>query len=675
MHTLLIANRGEIARRVIRTARGMGIRTVAVYSDPDARAPHVADADLAVALGGSTSGESYLDAGKILAAVRRSGADAVHPGYGFLSENAEFAQTCVEAGITFVGPSPDSMREMGLKDRAKQIARKAGVPVLPDATITGEDTAQWIADAAEVGSPLLVKATAGGGGRGMRLVRDPADLVEAVAGARREAASSFGNPTVFLERYLDAARHIEIQVFGDQHGNAVHLGERECSVQRRHQKVLEEAPSPVITPELRERMGSTAVALVRELGYVGAGTVEFLFDDRTGEFFFLEMNARLQVEHPVTEEVFRLDLVALQLRVARGEALGLDQELLRPIGHAIEVRLYAEDPARDYLPTPGRLHHYSHPDRPGLRYEDGVAAPGEVPAFYDSMLAKVIAHADSRAEAALKLAAALDATVIHGLTTNRAFLGALLRDPDYLAGDTRTDFLDHHPDLLTPPPATPLVVHLAAAVAVAAARRRGHDELAPPGFRPLAAELLTRAVWQPVGGAVPVGGAAIEVGYRLGAARGDTDLVLEFEGRRYELGLLDLGPREVRVRHDEVDHPCRVESYPDGTVWVNDPYGQSGWEPAPRLPEAGAAAAAAGPVSELPGTVVAVLVEVGQEVSAGERLVVVEAMKMEHPAMAAADGVVTEIHVAVGQYVEAKTVLVSLEPSESASASASEPST
>jgi 3-methylcrotonyl-CoA carboxylase alpha subunit len=666
IRTLLIANRGEIARRVIRTARSLGIRTVAVYSDPDARSPHVTDADLAVALGGATSAESYLDAGKVLDAARRTGADAVHPGYGFLSENAEFAQACTDAGIVFVGPSPDSMREMGLKDRAKEIARKAEVPVLPDAQIIGDDHAEWAVEAQRVGFPLLVKATAGGGGKGMRLVHDPDALVDAVTGARREAGNSFGNDAVFLERYLAAARHIEIQVFADTHGNAVHLGERECSVQRRHQKVLEEAPSPAVDLALREQMGATAVALVRELGYVGAGTVEYLFDDRTGEFFFLEMNTRLQVEHPVTEEVYGLDLVALQLRVAQGEVLGLEQSALHPTGHAVEVRLYAEDPARDYRPTPGELHRYAHPERPGLRFEDGVAAPGEVSAFYDPMLAKVIARGDTRAEAAAALASALDATEVHGVVTNREFLAALLRDPDFLAGATRTDFLEHHPHLLDADPATPRLVHLAAAVAVSAARRRGHDTLAPPGFRPLVAELLTRATWE------PSRGEPIELGYRIGATRGDTDLVLEYEGRRHELTLLDLRATgdgdgdggSVRIRFDGVDHRCTVASYPDGSVWVNEPSGQSSWLPRSRLPESAGASTAAGPVAELPGTVVAVLVEPGQRVSAGQPLVVIEAMKMEHPATVATDGVVERVHVSLGQYVEAKAVLVTLEQVE-----------
>ncbi|GAA1275296.1 biotin carboxylase N-terminal domain-containing protein [Pseudonocardia aurantiaca] len=655
IRTLLVANRGEIARRVFRTASAMGIRTVAVHSDPDAHAPHVLDADRAVSLGGSTPAESYLDAAKILDAARRAGADAVHPGYGFLAENAGFAAACAAAGLVFVGPSPESIAAMGRKDRAKEIARKAGVPVLPDAPVTGDDPDGWAVAGADVGFPLLVKATAGGGGKGMRLVTGPDGLAEAITGARREAAGAFGDAAVFLERHLGFARHVEVQVFGDVHGGAVHLGERECSVQRRHQKVLEESPSPAVTPELRERMGATAVALVRELGYVGAGTVEFLLDE-DGDFFFLEMNTRLQVEHPVTEEVYGLDLVRMQLRVAAGEPLGLDRAP-EPRGHAIEVRLYAEDPANGYLPAPGPLHHYAHPTHPGVRFEDGVAAPGEVSPFYDPMLAKVVAHAPTRAEAAAMLAGALDATEVHGPVTNRAMLAALLRDPDFLAGETRTDFLDRHPVLLAPPPPTPEVVHLGAAVAVTAARRRAADpvtSLAPPGFRLLPGSAPATARW------TPIGGEPADVGYRLGAAFGDTALTVTVGGTTTELGLRDLGPDGVRVVHDGVAVPCIVRVHPDGSVWVNDPAAQSGWRPEPRLPDPELSAAAAGPVAEVPGTVAAVLVAAGDQVTAGQKLVVLEAMKMEHPATAAADGVVAAVHVEPGQYVEAHTVLVTL---------------
>jgi propionyl-CoA carboxylase alpha chain len=657
--TLLIANRGEIARRVIRTARVMGIRTVAVYSEPDADSPHVGDADLAVPIGGASSAESYLVWEKILGAARRTGADAIHPGYGFLSENAEFAEACAAAGIQFVGPSPGSIREMGLKDRAKEWARKAGVPVLPDAVITGDDPDRWAEAAAQVGFPLLVKAVAGGGGKGMHLVESAGGLVDAVASSRREGAGLFGNPTVFLERYLTLSRHIEIQVFGDKHGNAVHLGERECSVQRRHQKVLEEAPSPVITPEIRDRMGATAVSLVRELGYVGAGTVEYLYDDETGGFYFLEMNTRLQVEHPVTEEVTGLDLVALQLRVARGEQLGLTQSDVRMSGHAIEVRLYAEDPAQDYLPTPGTLHHYEHPARPGIRYEDGVTAPARISAFYDPMIAKIISFADSRTDAAAALASAIDATHIHGVRTNRAFLSALLREPDYLAGMTRTDFLDRHQHLLDPPAATAWVVHLATAVATSTAQRSEVDPLrgiAPPGFRPMLTRPLTSAVWRRDGTEQP-----LTIGYQLGAWRGETELIVDIDGRRHQFALRKLDAGGVTVHHDGVDYPCTVRRYPDGSVWVNDPTSQTCWRPEPRLPDPGAATTTPlGPVNEIPGTVVDIAVAVGDTVTAGQKLVVIEAMKMEHPATAAIDGTVERIHVAIGDYVDAHTVLVTL---------------
>ncbi|UYB39055.1 biotin/lipoyl-binding protein [Streptomyces sp. Je 1-4] len=657
VRSLLVANRGEIARRVFRTARAMGIRTVAVFSEADADAPHVHDADVAVPLGGFTSAESYLDIGKVLDAVRRSGADAVHPGYGFLSENADFARACAKAGVLFVGPAPESITAMGLKDRAKDIARRAGVPVLPDAVIDGDDKDAWRAAGDGVGYPLLVKATAGGGGKGMRRVDTPKQLVDAVASARREASSSFGNPTVFCERYLAAARHIEIQVFGDAHGNAVHLGERECSVQRRHQKVLEESPSSAVGPKLREAIGKTAVSLVAELNYLGAGTVEYLLDDATGRYFFLEMNTRLQVEHPVTEEVTGVDLVRLQLEVAQGRPLSITQDEITPRGHAIEVRLYAEDTTRDYLPTPGPLHRYFHPDLPGVRYEDGVAAPGEVSAFYDPMLAKIIACADTREEAAARLANALDATQVHGTITNRESLAALLRDPDFLAGATRTNFLDTHPTLLDPPPAVPQIVHLAAAVAVTAARRRATAAVATqaaPGFRLLPGSPLTSSTW------TGPDGSERAVGYALAAASADTDLVVDVDGERHQLSLHGLDTDGVRVCHDGLAHPCTVACYADGTVWVNSPGAQSLWKPASRLPDPVAVTAVGGPVSDLPGTVVAVRVAPGDRIKAGQTLVVLEAMKMEHAALAEGPGVVQSVHVEVGQYVEAKAALVTL---------------
>jgi propionyl-CoA carboxylase alpha chain len=705
--TLLIANRGEIARRVIRTARGMGLRTVAVHSDEDAGAPHVRDADVAVPLGGSTAAESYLDATSILDAARRAGADAVHPGYGFLSENAPFAEACAQAGLVFVGPSPEAIRRMGLKHEAKEAARAAGVPVLPDAALfgdrgrtfgrtpgeggeggeDGEDGGDggdgeedWLLAAKAVGYPLLVKASAGGGGRGMRLVTEPGGLAEAVRGARREAASAFGDGRVFLERYLPAARHVELQVFGDAHGTVVHLGERECSVQRRHQKIVEECPSPAVSAGLRERMGATAVALAAALRYTGAGTVEYLLGEGASgepEFFFLEMNTRLQVEHPVTEEVMGYDLVRLQLEIAAGRPLPLRQQDVRPRGHAIEVRLYAEDPAAGFAPAFGSLDRYEHDPAPGLRYEDGVASGTRLTPFFDPMLAKVVAHADTRSEAARRLRRALARMRLHGAPTNRDMLVALLAEPDFLAGRTRTDYLDLHPGLLEPaqdrPGSTPPHVHLAAALAVSVHRRRAGAAaaaFAPPGWR--LGALRTgggRATWA----RSDASGDPVPLTYELDAAGGDALLTLDTGDGVHRLRLRDLGPDGARVLDEAegIERHCAV--YPaagdggpggggpaGGVVWVNDPDTQTAWRELPRFPVEQRPAAAGGPVSQVPGTVVAVLVAAGDRVTAGQPLVVLEAMKMEHRALAPTDGVVDRVEVEVGQYVEAHQVLVTL---------------
>ncbi|MFM9136037.1 MAG: acetyl/propionyl/methylcrotonyl-CoA carboxylase subunit alpha, partial [bacterium] len=469
MRRILVANRGEIARRVFRTARAMGLQTVAVYSEPDAGAPFVSEADVAVALQGSTSAETYLDIAQVLAAARRTGADAVHPGYGFLSENPEFAEAVRDAGLTWIGPTPESIRAMALKVEAKRLAADAGVPLVPGSeladAVLGEEAA---ALAEDVGYPLLVKASAGGGGKGMRVVDEAGDLAEALASARREAQASFGDPTVFLERYLAAARHVEVQVFGDAHGNVVHLGERECSIQRRHQKIVEEAPSPGLEAEACERMYAAAVALARAIGYRGAGTVEFLVlgSGADQEFFFLEMNTRLQVEHPVTEMVTGLDLVEWQIRVARGEALPLRQDEIHRVGHAIEVRLYAEDPSRGYLPNTGVLRGFAID--PSLRVDSGVEAGSQVTSFYDPMLAKVIAHAADRTTATAQLARGLRASRIHGLVTNRDSLVAILESPRFQAGETTTAFLDQEPGVLDPVvPSDVLDRHLAAVAVLA----------------------------------------------------------------------------------------------------------------------------------------------------------------------------------------------------------------
>ena len=484
---ILVANRGEIARRIFRTCREVKVETVAVYSDPDSTEPHVGEADIAVNLPGSTPIDTYLNGARVLAAAQESGADAIHPGYGFLAENAAFARQVIAAGLTWIGPTAEAIEIMGSKLASKQLVETVGVPFLRGVDLTGLGDDATFAVAEDIGYPILVKASAGGGGKGMRVVHSEGDLSEAIASARREAGAAFGDETVFLERYLEAPRHIEVQVFGDREGNVVSLFERECSIQRRHQKVIEEAPSVAIDPSLRERMGSSAVAVAKAVAYVGAGTVEFLFQD--GEFWFLEMNTRLQVEHPVTEMITGLDLVRLQIEVADGRPL--TPEALTPsiTGHAIEARIYAEDPAQGFLPVTGRVHGFSFPQQFEVRVDSGVEAGSVVSIHYDPMLAKVIAHAATREEAATTLALALRHARIHGPVTNRELLVRVLEHEDFRAGSTDTHFLETHDmeDL-----STPLVGDAEAdlaAVAAAVADRLHRKQEAPvlgsiePGWR------------------------------------------------------------------------------------------------------------------------------------------------------------------------------------------------
>ena len=659
MKRILVANRGEIARRVFRTARALGIETVAVYSEPDADAPFVREADIAIPLRGATSAESYLDVEQILDAVRRSGADAVHPGYGFLSENAGFAERMTAAGVTWIGPTPDSIRAMALKVEAKRLAASAGVPLVPGAEL--DDGVDAAAVATDVGYPLLVKASAGGGGKGMRIVERPEDLSEALESARREAQASFGDATVFLERYLTESRHVEVQVFGDAHGNVVHLGERECSIQRRHQKIVEESPSPGLATHLAEPMYAAAVSLARAIGYVGAGTVEFIVagDGDGQEFFFLEMNTRLQVEHPVTEMVTGLDLVEWQIRIARGEPLPRTQEEIAPCGHAIEVRLYAEDPSRGYLPNTGTLELFEIPA--GVRVDSGVESGSVVSAYYDPMLAKVIAQAVDRPTAAAQLARGLRASRIHGLVTNRESLVAILQSERFLAGDTTTAFLDHEPTTLAPetPPAV-IDRHLTAIAAhggeaVAGVPRGWRNVPSVPeliGVTPLGSEDgPTIAYRESRDGlrvnVVPVGADAhLEPGHDVGTASVAVDggqVTVTLDG--------------VRVTHD-------VAAY-HGLVCVDDGLWSTQWRIRPRFADLDAGAAAAGPSTPVPGTVTVVEVTAGDHVTAGQTLVVLEAMKMEHRITADADGIVSEVLVEPGQSVDAHQVVAVLAPVES----------
>ena len=447
---VLVANRGEIAARINQTLRAMGVAPVAVYSEPDAGSPHVASAAEAIALPGSAAEETYLNIPGMVSAALTSGADAIHPGYGFLSENPRFAQACGEAGIAFIGPSPESMAALGDKLRSKEIAQAAGAPVIPGtaACLPGDPTASRFVE--RWGFPLMVKAAAGGGGRGMRLVHRVAELDANMEQASREALAAFGDGRIFLERCVTNPRHVEVQILADQSGHTVHLGERECSIQRRHQKIIEETPSPVLTPELRERMGDAAKAIAGQAGYVNAGTVEFLLDQRRGEFYFLEMNARLQVEHPITEAVLGLDMVEWQLRIANGEPLTLEQDDIQPKGHAVECRIYAEDPYQDFVPSTGTLAQWQPPSGPGLRLDSGVIQGHEVSIYYDPMLAKLIAWAPTRALSLRRMQVALDQFIALGVITNISLLRAVIQHAQFQAGEYDTGFLEWNPAVTSP---------------------------------------------------------------------------------------------------------------------------------------------------------------------------------------------------------------------------------
>ncbi|WP_326834029.1 biotin carboxylase N-terminal domain-containing protein [Amycolatopsis rhabdoformis] len=642
IHNLLVANRGEIARRVFRSCRDAGIGTVAVFSDADAASPHTREADVAVRLPGDAPGETYLRAELIVKAAADAGADAVHPGYGFLSENAAFARAVLDAGLTWVGPPPAAIETMGSKVESKRLMAAAGVPVLseldPD-SVTDADL------------PLLVKASAGGGGRGMRVVRKLDELAEAVESARAEAGSAFGDPTVFCERYLETGRHIEVQVLADQHGTVWAVGERECSIQRRHQKVVEEAPSPFVDEAMRAELFDAARKAASAIDYVGAGTVEFLAGE-DGRFYFLEMNTRLQVEHPVTENVTGLDLVALQLSVAQGAQL--PPEPPAPQGHSIEVRLYAEDPGAGWQPQSGTLHTFEVPgvDREfthgaGLRLDSGVESGSVVGVHYDPMLAKVITWAPTRAEAARRLATALTGAKIHGVVTNRDLLVNILRHEAFLAGETDTAFFDRH-GLATL--AKPLagadaekLSALAAALAGAAGNRATATTLSrlPSGWRNVRSagqrKVFTR------------GETTHEVSYSL------TRAGLRAEGYD-DVRLVSADPDRVVLDVAGVRRAFTVARYGDQS-YVDSALGSVAFTAEPRFADPSAALAAGSLVAPMPGTVVRLAVGVGDAVAAGDPLLWLEAMKMEHRISAPADGVVTELPVEVGLQVEVGTIL------------------
>ena len=602
--SLLIANRGEIACRIIRTAKDLGLRTIAVCSDADREALHVRQADAAVHIGPSPAKDSYLDGARILAAAKASGADAIHPGYGFLSENADFAESVIAAGLVWVGPDPASIRAMGLKDAAKKLMAEAGVPVTPGYLGEDQSVERLAREADAIGYPVLIKAVAGGGGKGMRRVDAPTDFADALASCQREAAASFGDDRVLLEKYIACPRHLEVQIFGDKHGNIVHLFERDCSLQRRHQKVIEEAPAPDIDPAAQQALYDAAVRAAAAVNYVGAGTIEFIADASEGlrpdRIWFMEMNTRLQVEHPVTEEITGVDLVEWQLRVAAGEPLPLPQDEITAQGWAMEARLYAEDPVRGFLPSTGRLDLFQ--TGYGGRVDTGVEEGGEISPYYDPMIAKLIARGDSREEAREQLLDMVRETAVWPVKTNAAFLARLLEQEDFVRGQPDTGLIERHVDDLTAPPVP-------------------------------SAGALTRA-------AMAMVPRSLFAGFRLNAPE-----------KRSARFLLDGAPVAVQLHGPGEEKPApQMLVAENGAVWRLEPWRATG--------KAGSTAGDGAILAPMPGRVLAVEVAAGQTVTRGQKLLTLEAMKMEHSLVAPFNGTVEDLMVSAGAQVQVDALLV-----------------
>jgi geranyl-CoA carboxylase alpha subunit len=642
---ILVANRGEIALRVMRTARRLGYGVVAVYSDADRDAMHVREADQAVRIGEALPAQSYLRIDAIIAAAKGSGASAVHPGYGFLAENEDFASACRNAGLVFIGPSPEAIRAMGNKAGAKDIMLKAGVPCVPGYQGADQSDAVMLAEAEKIGFPVMIKAIAGGGGRGMRLVADAAAFPDALRSARSEAQGAFGDPTVILERAIVDPRHIEIQVFGDRYGNAIHLGERDCSVQRRHQKLIEEAPSPKVTPELRARMGAVAVAAVKSIGYEGAGTLEFLLD-QSGEFYFMEMNTRLQVEHPVTEAITGLDLVELQLRIAAGEPLGLAQEDVKFSGHAIEVRLCSEDAGHDFMPQSGRMALWQMPD--GVRVEHALQSGSEIPPFYDSMIAKIISHGADRSEARSRLICGLEQTAAFGVTTNQGFLISCLRHPGFAKGEATTAFIGNHRNELLAPRA-----NNKAEAALAALLLYVTNPHAPSwrSGRSLAATfpLTTR---------IDLGRGVHEVDI---VRERDGSYVASLSGEEQRFEIDELAGDTIRFRADGMMESAKFLRDGDRLYILHRGVTTTAVDLTLAAPVSAVANGGDGKVrAAMNGRVVAVLVKPGEQVAAGQPVMTLEAMKMEHVHTAGVAGTVSAIDVVEGEQITTGKIVVEI---------------
>ena len=657
-HKILIANRGEIACRVMRTAQDLGYRTVAVYSEADAGARHVQVADEAVCIGPAQVNQSYLVIDNIIAAAKKTGADAIHPGYGFLSENADFARACEANGIVFIGPTVEAIHLMGSKRLSKIAMLEAGVPCIPGYEGAAQDDETLIREAERVGYPLMIKASAGGGGRGMRLVHDASELSAQIRTARSEAQNAFGSGELIIERAVIRPRHVEIQVFGDQHGNIVYLGERDCSVQRRHQKVVEEAPCPVMTPDLRRAMGEAAVKAAASVNYVGAGTVEFLLD-ASGEFFFLEMNTRLQVEHPVTELITGQDLVAWQIQVAAGQPLPLKQDEITLTGHAMEVRLYAEDAAKNFLPQTGTVLRWEPELRDGVRIDHGLVEGQLVSPFYDPMLAKVIAYGATREEARRKLVRAVENCVLLGVNGNQRFLANLLSNAEFAAGNATTAFIAEHfnedPSLSPQAPSAAELASAAALLYQASANTRAHQgELA--GWRSSGS-----APWRFL---LKQGDNRYSVALNVLEAGSQPRLQAMIGEATVELKLLASDGRWLSLELDGIRR--RVAYHQDGdTLHLYGQYGNLELVDVTHEPAGGQNAASSGTIkAPMDGAIVDVLVEEGAKVSKGQLLVVLEAMKMEHPLKAGVDGIVRKVQASKGDQVKNRQILVEIEAKE-----------
>ena len=661
IESVLIANRGEIACRIIDTVQRMGLKAIAVYSQADTDAPHVQMADQAILIGPPAVADSYLNIEKILGAARAAGAQAIHPGYGFLSENARFATACAEAGLVFIGPPPQAIDIMGDKAKAKREMIAAGVPCIPgyQGEAQADDTLR--AEAIKIGFPVMIKAAAGGGGRGMRLVQSAGELASAIRTAREEAQNAFGSGELILEKAIAGARHVEIQVFADAHGNIVHMGERDCSVQRRHQKVLEEAPCPVMTPALREAMGETAKRAAKEIGYEGAGTVEFLLDDQ-GNFYFLEMNTRLQVEHPVTEMITGYDLVELQINVAQGKPLAVAQDDIRLRGHAIEARIYAEDPAQGFLPATGPVEFWGPAQVPGVRIDAGIQTGGSVSPFYDSMLAKIIAHGATREEARRKLVFALKETALFGVKTNKRFLIDALERPDFIEGRATTAFIDTNFNgdalVVAPPPKKALVVGalLLYLDAFNAARAKCVTD-ASTLFGWSSATAISRS-YRFEAGEKTVSIMVTPAGGELFSIHSDDESlqcrVLEHSENSIRV---EIGDERLHTQYiiPEFENSARVKLCLNGADFdltdLNSVL-------TPLNEKAGAGAI----IAPMHGMLVELSVTQGQTVAKGERLAILEAMKMQHELCCEIDGRVSQIHAKAGAQVAANTVLLEITP-------------